>query len=105
MCSRGRGVSPRRTRKDPMFYPVTHAVQMVEGLAGLFSEENHETIAYQLELRAARHPRDPFLIFERERYSYAEANALINRHAHAYRAHGIGRGDVVALVMENRPEY
>ena len=88
-----------------MYYPVTHAVQMIEGLTGLFNFDAHETVALQLERHAARRPHVPFLLFERERFSYAQANAEINRHAHAYKDLGIRAGDVVALLLENRPEY
>jgi acyl-CoA synthetase (AMP-forming)/AMP-acid ligase II len=88
-----------------MFYPVSHSLQMVEGLTGLFSSESHETIARQLERHAAQRPTETFLLFEGERYTYAQADAAINRHAHAYRELGIRRGDVVALLLENRPEY
>ncbi len=37
--------------------------------------------------------------------SYAQLEAHANRVAHWARACGIGRGDAVALLMENRPEY
>ncbi|MBV6418627.1 MAG: Crotonobetaine/carnitine--CoA ligase [Steroidobacteraceae bacterium] len=38
-------------------------------------------------------------------WSYAEANAEVNRCAHALHALGVRRGDVIALAMENRPEF
>jgi acyl-CoA synthetase (AMP-forming)/AMP-acid ligase II len=66
---------------------------------------SNETLAFQLERWAARRPDRPFLLYGERAYSYAQANAAINRHAHAYRALGVGRGDVVALMMENRPEH
>jgi acyl-CoA synthetase (AMP-forming)/AMP-acid ligase II len=87
-----------------MFYPVTHAQGLLQGL-GLFSEQSHDTLAWQLQQRAADRPNDPFLFFEGERYDYAQANRLINRHVHAYRALGIAKADVVALGLENRPEF
>ena len=87
-----------------MYYPVTHALGLLEGL-GLLEANGRETLALQLERLAAARPQRPFLLYEDERYSYAQANALINRHAHAYRAVGVGKADVVALVFENRPEF
>jgi acyl-CoA synthetase (AMP-forming)/AMP-acid ligase II len=87
-----------------MFYPVTHAQGLLEGL-GFFSEQSHETLAWQLQQQAAARPSAPWLFFEGERYSYAQANRLVNRHVHAYRALGIAKGDVVALGLENRPEF
>jgi len=58
-----------------------------------------------LEERAREHGSRPFLIFEDARIRYREHNAAANRVAHW--AHGLGlkRGDVVALLMENRPDY
>jgi acyl-CoA synthetase (AMP-forming)/AMP-acid ligase II len=65
---------------------------------------SNQTLAFQLERWAARRPQRPFLLYGERAYSYAQANAAINRHAHAYRDLGVERGDVVALMMENRPE-
>jgi fatty-acyl-CoA synthase len=64
-----------------------------------------QTVPDLLEARAASHPRRPFVRFEERAWSYGELNEAANRVAHW--AHGLGltRGDVVALVMENRPEY
>jgi acyl-CoA synthetase (AMP-forming)/AMP-acid ligase II len=70
-----------------------------------YRPESNNTLALQIERRALKIPDVRFLLFAERAYTYAEANAAINRHAHAYRTLGIGRGDVVALMMENRPEY
>src|SRR5688572_30919144 len=40
-----------------------------------------------------------------ERYSWAELNARANRWGHFLSSRGIRRGDVVALMMDNRPDY
>jgi acyl-CoA synthetase (AMP-forming)/AMP-acid ligase II len=87
-----------------MYHPITRAGSLLQGL-GLFSADSHETLAFQFERQAAARPRQPFLRYEEQRYGYAEANALVNRHAHAYRALGVGKGHVVALAFENRPEF
>jgi acyl-CoA synthetase (AMP-forming)/AMP-acid ligase II len=87
-----------------MYYPVTHATGLLEGL-GLLAPDRGNTLAFQFERHAAQRPQQIFLLFEDEHYTYAEANALINRHAHAYRALGVGKGHVVALMFENRPEF
>lgn len=78
--------------------------RLLEG-ALLFSLDSTETIAAQLRDQALRIPDHTFLSFDDQRYTYAAANALVNQHANAYRALGIGAGDVVALLMENRPEF
>ena len=45
------------------------------------------------------------LISEREQLTYRQYNARGNRYARWAASNGIGRGDVVALLMPNRPEY
>ncbi len=78
-------------------------------LARAFSRggaRSNRTLAAIFE-RHARSSRaeHPFLLYGDQRFSYREANALINRHVGVYKTLGIGRGDVVALLMDNRPEF
>lgn len=61
--------------------------------------------ARQLEHWADECPRSAALLFEEQRYSWAEMNARANQYAHWFNAHGVGRDDVVALVMTNRPDF
>jgi fatty-acyl-CoA synthase len=63
------------------------------------------TVGDRLEERARSHPERPAILFEDRRLDYGELNATANRVAHWARGKGLGRGDVVALLMENRPEY
>ncbi len=63
------------------------------------------TVADRLEERAAAHPDKVFVLFEDRVVSYGSANFYANRVAHAAHALGLRRGDVAALVMENRPEF
>ncbi|HTU59660.1 MAG TPA: AMP-binding protein, partial [Polyangiales bacterium] len=87
-----------------MLYPVTHPLRLLQGI-GLLEAESGATLTKQLEGHAAADPNKVFLIFEDQRFTYGEANALINQHAHSYRALGVGHGDVVALLLENRPAF
>ncbi len=86
-----------------MLTTITNVRRLVRGLL-IYREGSHQTLAWQLERHAARTPERPFLLYGERRYSYGAANAAINRHAHAYRAAGVSGGEVVALLMENRPE-
>ncbi len=63
------------------------------------------TVADRLEERAAAQPDAPLVRFEQRIWNYGAVNALANRSAHAARALGLRRGDVAALLMENRPEF
>ncbi|AYF72739.1 long-chain-acyl-CoA synthetase [Nocardia yunnanensis] len=53
---------------------------------------------------AAKHPDRVFLRFEGREYTWGEANAEVNRYANVLVAHGVRRGDVVGILMANRPE-
>jgi acyl-CoA synthetase (AMP-forming)/AMP-acid ligase II len=70
-----------------------------------YSMASRRTVVYFLERHARRWPARRFLSYGERRYSYGEANREANRHANAYRALGVRRGDVVAIAMENRPEF
>ncbi len=63
------------------------------------------TAANLIEQWAERTPDAIAIRFEGRSISYAELNADGNRYANWAHSCGIGRGDVVALLMENRPEY
>jgi fatty-acyl-CoA synthase len=63
------------------------------------------TVVDALEASARRAPERTALRFEERRLSYRELDAAANRVARWARGQGVGRGDVVALLMENRPEY
>lgn len=67
--------------------------------------EQSYTVADRLEERAAETPRKSFLIWEGQPISYAEANRRANQYAHFALSQGLHQGDVVALMMENRPEF
>lgn len=57
------------------------------------------------ELTAAR-GEETYLVYEDERYSYAEVHALVRRLAQVlHEEHGVGSGDRVALAMRNYPEW
>jgi fatty-acyl-CoA synthase len=63
------------------------------------------TIADRVEELAASQPGATFLIFEEQRISYSEVNAAAEVYARIASSRGVGRGDAVALMMENRPEF
>lgn len=70
-----------------------------------FARDHDYTVADRLEERAADHADTPFILFEDQRLTFAEVNARANRVAHAARAAGLGKGDVAALMMYNRPDF
>ena len=83
---------------------IRNWVRFAQGVV-FFDPEGTRTIAVQLEEHAARTPDAVFLRFEQQVFTYRQANALINKHAHAYRGAGLQPGHTIALVMDNRPSF
>ena len=63
------------------------------------------TLVDLVEDRIAAAPHRLAILFEGRKITNAELDAHANRVARWASAQGIGRGDVVALLMENRPEF
>jgi fatty-acyl-CoA synthase len=86
---------------------VAATARLAPGLLMLvrFRPDGRISVADRLERRAAELGARTFLLHGDERISYAGLNARANRVAHWAREQGVRRGDVVALLMENRPEY
>jgi fatty-acyl-CoA synthase len=63
------------------------------------------SIADFVEDRVAAAPHRLAILFDGRKLTNAELEAAANRVARWASAQGIGRGDVVGLLMENRPEY
>jgi fatty-acyl-CoA synthase len=51
--------------------------------------------------RAARYPDQVFIRFDDDRLTYREANETVNRYAATLAERGVGRGDVVGVIMRN----
>jgi fatty-acyl-CoA synthase len=83
------------------------AVRLLPGIAKLNAHKpgSRTTVADRIEAQARKTPRRPFLLYQDRELCYAELNTRANQVAHWARAQGLSRGDVVALCMENRPEY
>jgi acyl-CoA synthetase (AMP-forming)/AMP-acid ligase II len=73
--------------------------------AFLYDDDSTASLAEQLAQHARERPGALFLRFESETFTYAAADALINRHAQAYVTLGIKPKDTVALVLENGPAF
>jgi len=58
-----------------------------------------------MEEAAARYGDKPALISDAETLTYRELDARANRYARWALAQGVAKGDVVCLLMPNRPEY
>lgn len=63
------------------------------------------SLGSELERQASEQPEQIALIFEDRTISFGDLNSLANRYAHFFAGQGFKKGDVVALLMENRPEF
>lgn len=62
------------------------------------------SIGLLLEQQTRRHPNRPALRFGDRQWTYREFNGWVNRVAALFERQGIRSGDVVGILMENRPE-
>jgi acyl-CoA synthetase (AMP-forming)/AMP-acid ligase II len=67
--------------------------------------DSNDNIPLALQRWASERPGDPFFCFEGRRWTVGAFDAEVNRHARAWRGIGLEPGDVVALVLENRPAF
>ncbi len=65
----------------------------------------HRTIGHVLQAQAAVIGDRTLLIWGERRYSYGEMHALTNRYANGFAGAGIGKGDHVAVMLGNCPEF
>jgi fatty-acyl-CoA synthase len=63
------------------------------------------TLPHLLDELASRQPDHEFIVGGGQRLGYAETRARARRLARSLRALGVKRGDMVALLMSNRPEW
>lgn len=68
-------------------------------------QRSNATLGSMFEETVRRHPDKACFIFEEQTWSFDRCNRLANRVAQHFRQSGYRRGDVVGLLMENRPEF
>ncbi|HUH00593.1 MAG TPA: AMP-binding protein, partial [Kofleriaceae bacterium] len=79
---------------------------MVEGLKLIGKKDKAETLSIGtfLERNAREWPDAPALFFEDMRFTHRQLNDNANRYANLYAKRGVGKGDPVAIFVDNRPE-
>ena len=84
---------------------LTDVPVMVRGvLTGLLARPTSKTsIGKVFQDRAARFGDRVFVRFGEQQLTYREANAAANRYAAVLAARGVGRGDVVGIMLRNSP--
>lgn len=80
------------------------AIRMLKKV-DVIKENPTATFSDTIEEFARSKAKNIAIYYEDRAINYADFNAQANRYARWAQSQGIGRGDVVALMMENRPEY
>ncbi|MES1943900.1 long-chain-acyl-CoA synthetase [Salinisphaera sp. PC39] len=91
-------------RPDPDRLRGLDRVGRAVGLMAWSRFREHVSIGCLVEHHAGVRPQHPALRFEGREYTYAEFNAAANRYARVLRDAGVGHGDAVAVLLDNRPE-
>jgi len=73
--------------------------------AGTHTPSQPYTLADRFEERAEKQPDKTFLVYQNQSITYGELNRHANRIAHTAQVAGLKKGDVAALMMDNRPEF
>ncbi|MGE5405296.1 MAG: long-chain-acyl-CoA synthetase [Candidatus Saccharibacteria bacterium] len=63
------------------------------------------SLGLELERQAVKNRDRRFIIFEDEVISFGQFNEMANQYSNYFASLGFKKGDVVALLMSNRPEY
>src|SRR5829696_4637479 len=92
---------------------LSHFFQSSAMMSGVFRIQTpDQPMSFQnlrelLEARAGAAPEKVFLFSEADgrRFTYREFDAAVNRAANMLSAHGVGKGDVVSLLLPNSAEY
>ena len=92
---------------DAVSREATYLAAVARTLRGLrgTTPDSPITIVDVVETQAKKTPDAVAFYFQDRTLSYAGLDAYANRVAHWAQSAGVTRGDVVALLMENRPEY
>nr|WP_275106847.1 long-chain-acyl-CoA synthetase [Nocardia terpenica] len=81
------------------------APMLLRGALGMLVRPgDRASVGLHFQRAAHRVPDRPFVRFEGRIYTYSEANAEVNRYASVLTDRGVRRGDVVGVLMTNRPE-
>ena len=88
------------------FFSMAKTLYVAKKMSKTLPDENAPgSMGYLVQLNAAKYPNKVALLCENEELTWGQFNARANQLAHRLSADGVGMGDVVALMMENRLEF
>ncbi|XP_015175015.1 PREDICTED: long-chain fatty acid transport protein 4-like isoform X2 [Polistes dominula] len=68
-------------------------------------EKNNRSVVDIFRQHVARHPNKVCIIFEDQEWTFQQLEDFSNKVATTFKNHGYRKGDVVALMLENRPDF
>lgn len=68
-------------------------------------QRKNVTVSDIFQTQVAKHPDKTCIIYEDKVWTFRDLNEFSNRVANLFHTHGYKRGDVVCLLLENRPEF
>lgn len=86
---------------------VRRQISKYRGLQMLLSLSKPQQLSLGsiLEEQARKRASHPAILYEDQVISYQQFNEEANRYTHLFKQQGFKKGDVIALLMDNRPEY
>lgn len=90
-----------------MIIPIKRSYSKIRGLINYLSlkKEKKISVGSILEKQAARYSKKPLILFEGRSITYKDFNGSANQYANFFNNKGFVKGDTVALLMDNRPEF
>jgi citronellyl-CoA synthetase len=83
----------------------TSVLGVMASLRKMPTVADKDSLGLMFERSVAKSPNSPFLLCEGKEWTYGQFNSEVNQLAHYFQKKGLGRGDVIALYMENRAAY
>lgn len=87
----------KRLQRMPSLFKAIRAMQKI-------SMSDHHSLGRLMEINADRYPEKRALLYEDEIFTHKTLNEHVNRYANYLYSAGIRKGDVVGVLLENRPE-
>lgn len=66
---------------------------------------NNQSLSDIFYINYKKHPQKVCIVFEDQKWTFAQVEEYSNKIANVFKSHGYKKGDVVALFLENKPEF
>ncbi|KAI1311536.1 hypothetical protein EDD11_003452 [Mortierella claussenii] len=81
------------------------SVASVKRTYSTFEKEDTINLTYRFEANYRKHPNREAMVFEGKSYSFRDIHLASNRFGNWLLSKGVKRGDIVSLLMHNKPEF